>query len=232
MLAACRRMKAVASASSSCSGNRPRTRRYRSRTASRGLRQPSRGSPASRSDLAGQPPRLLVQERAVHQEEGLLRHGRDEPPRAGRVGHGEVEGAVDAVEVLTVDEPIERAPRRERRRFDRRRTGRRNRGPSEPETARTESRIDSKSSRWRLNRQSRRFSGSRGQLGWPRLALLLVRAREHDPPVQRLDRPAGLDELAGQVVEQLGMRRRVAAQPEVAGRADQSLAEMPAARPG
>ena len=32
--------------------------------------------------------RLLVQERAVHQEEGLLGDRRDETPRAGRVRHG------------------------------------------------------------------------------------------------------------------------------------------------
>ena len=63
--------------------------------------------------------------------------------------------------------------------------------------------------------------------GGPRLAPLLIGAREHDPPVQCLDRPAGGDEFAGQIVEQLGMGRRVAAQAEVAGRADQSLAEMP-----
>ncbi len=61
----------------------------------------------------------------------------------------------------------------------------------------------------------------------PRQTALLIRAREHDPPVQRLERPAGRDELGGQVVEQLGMAGRVAAHAEVAGRRDQPLAEMP-----
>ena len=63
-----------------------------------------------RSASGGEPAGLFVQERAVHQEQGLLRYGGHEPPRAGRVGHGEVEGAVKAVEVLAVDEAVDGAP--------------------------------------------------------------------------------------------------------------------------
>ena len=44
-----------------------------------------------------------------------------------------------------------------------------------------------------------------------RVAGQLIGPREHDPPVHGLDRPAVGDEPAGQAVEQLGMRGRLAA---------------------
>jgi len=60
----------------------------------------------------------------------------------------------------------------------------------------------------------------------PVVALLLVRGREHDRAVHFLDRPAAADEDRRQVIEQFGMRRRVAAEAEIARRADQTRAEM------
>ena len=81
------------------------------------------------------------------------------PPRAGRVGTGEVEGAEQPVEVLAVDEPVDRAAGG--RRCARDET---ERPPivvsSRLETASKASRVASKSSRRRLNFQTRRFSGS------------------------------------------------------------------------
>ena len=53
-----------------------------------------------------------------------------------------------------------------------------------------------------------------------------VGPREHDPAVQALDRPAVLDEPAGQPVEQLGVRGGGAAGAEVARRGHQAAAEM------
>ena len=52
-----------------------------------------------------------MHERAVHQEQRLLRHGRREPLRAVRVGAGEVERAEHARQVLAVDEAVDRPPR-------------------------------------------------------------------------------------------------------------------------
>ena len=48
---------------------------------------------------------------------------------------------------------------------------------------------------------------------------------EHHP-VDRLGPPAFANQLAGQPIEQLGMRRRLAAGAEVAGRGDDATAEM------
>src|SRR5205085_11337077 len=57
------------------------------------------------------------------------------------------------------------------------------------------------------------------------LPRLLVRRRQQDFAVQRLDRPAGGEALR-QVVEQLGVRRRLAELAEVARGADEALAEV------
>ena len=65
-----------------------------------------------------------------------------------------------------------------------------------------------------------------GDLLWRRTAGLLVGGRSHDEAVQPLDRPAVLDEIAGQPVEQVGVGRRLGAQAEVAGGLDQSAAEV------
>ena len=48
----------------------------------------------------------------------------------------------------------------------------------------------------------------------------------HDELVHVLQRPAARREFAGEPVEQLGMRRLVAAEAEVAGRGDEALAEV------
>src|SRR5206468_2441799 len=55
---------------------------------------------------------------------------------------------------------------------------------------------------------------------------LLVGAREHEEPVQLLDRPSLFHEAPRKIVEQLRMTRRLAAEPEVARGADQACAEV------
>ncbi len=54
----------------------------------------------------------------------------------------------------------------------------------------------------------------------------LIRAGEHDQPVQRLEPPARLDQFAGQPIEQLRMRRRRAQVAEIVRRTDDAAAEM------
>ena len=88
---------------------------------------------------------------------------------------------------------------------------------SVPPTARSASRIASASSRrgvhppeepvLRVDLRGRRVV----------VAAHLVGAREHDQPVHRLDRPAPLDEAAGQPVEQLGLAGRSPSVPKLSG---------------
>ncbi len=92
------------------SGDRPSTRRYRQRTWFSPWFELNL-SVNRRGQLAG----LLLDERTVHEEEGLLGHGGDEPLGAGGVGNGEVKGAVNAVEVLAVDEAVNGAAGWQRR---------------------------------------------------------------------------------------------------------------------
>src|SRR3954468_13281398 len=49
------------------------------------------------------------------------------------------------------------------------------------------------------------------------LAGQLISAREHDLAMQLLDRPAAVDELLGEIVEQLRMRGRLALLAEIIG---------------
>ena len=58
------------------------------------------------------------------------------------------------------------------------------------------------------------------------LAGLLVRARQHDSPMQGLDRPTVGDEPGGKPIEQVGVARRPALLAEVVGRGDQTSAEV------
>ena len=88
------------------------------------------------------------------------------------------------------------------------------------------SRIDSASSRRRGKRQSQRLSGSIAASCVSSIARELVGLGEHDLAVDRLDRPAGGDEPGGEPVEQLGMGRRFAAEPEVGRRGDDPPAEV------
>ena len=166
-----------------------------------------------------------MQEWAVHQKEGLLRDGGHEPARTGRVRHGEVKGAVETVEILSVDEAVDRPSGRERLLRDRNRRTADGR-VEHTGAARIESRIASKSSRCRLNRHKSRFS-DRVQSGRSRVAPLLIGTGKHDPPVQRLDGPARGDKFTRQVIEQFGMTGRIAAHAEIAGRGDKPFAEMP-----
>src|SRR5262249_14826777 len=57
-------------------------------------------------------------------------------------------------------------------------------------------------------------------------AILLVGSRQKDEPMQALDGPATVHKGAGQVIEQLGVRRRLAAEAEIARRAHQAGTEM------
>src|SRR5205814_854370 len=58
------------------------------------------------------------------------------------------------------------------------------------------------------------------------LIVLLIRVGEQDQSVQLLERPAVLDEVRGKPVQQLGVRRSLAARAEVTGCAHDSLAEV------
>ena len=55
-----------------------------------------------------------------------------------------------------------------------------------------------------------------------------VRVREHDQPVQVLEAPAVVDQVAGEEVEQLGVGRLLALLAEVVGRAHDRPPEVPA----
>ena len=159
----------------------------------------------------------------IHQVERLGRDGRDRPPL-------DVQRRVGPIE----DRPEIRAVR------PRRASGRSagagwsasdSAGPpswsfSRPARASRLSCSSSASSRRRSIRPKSRFSGSasRSSGGCPTRSL--IGGREHDQAVHGLDRPARLHEPAGQPVEQLGMGRRLALAAEVAGRADDPLAEV------
>ena len=60
---------------------------------------------------------------------------------------------------------------------------------------------------------------------------LPVGGRSHDPSVQSLQAPAVVDEHLCQPIEQLGVRRPIALQPEVGGRGAEAAAEMMHPRP-
>ena len=87
------------------------------------------------------------------------------------------------------------------------------------------SRMISASSRSRICRASRRLPGRARQVG-PGLRRLPVGRRGDDQPVHRLQAPARRDELGGQPVEQLGMRRRRPLRAEVVLGLDQAPAEV------
>src|SRR5438067_4633287 len=55
---------------------------------------------------------------------------------------------------------------------------------------------------------------------------LLIRAREHQEPMQGFDGPSVFDEAMGEPVEQLGMRRRFAQPAEITRRANEALPEV------
>src|SRR5207302_8334811 len=65
--------------------------------------------------------RLLDDERAVHQEQRLVRHRGGVPLRTGAVWAGEIEHAEQTGQILAIDEAVDGAPVRERGRgqFDR-----------------------------------------------------------------------------------------------------------------
>ena len=97
---------------------------------------------------------------------------------------------------------------------------------SVPLTASIASRIASASSRRGGRRQKQRLSGSAGARAASASAALHVDGAGHDQLVDRLEPPAVADQLAGQPVEQLGMRRRLPLLAEVARRGDDPAAEV------
>ena len=86
--------------------------------------------------------------------------------------------------------------------------------------------VASKSSRRRFARQYSVFSGSTCAGLRTIVALLLIGVRKHDPAMERLDRPASLGETRSEMVEELGVGRRFASQPEIARCRDQGCAEV------
>ena len=88
------------------------------------------------------------------------------------------------------------------------------------------SRIDSASSRCRGKPPEPAIVGIERGIARVEIARELIGLREHDLAVDRLDRPAAGDEPGGEPVEQLGMTRRLAAEPEVGRRGDDSPAEV------
>ncbi len=81
------------------------------------------------------------------------------------------------------------------------------------------SRISSASSLRRGNRASKSSAEVAHPVG-------LVDTRKHDQAVQRLDRPAAVDESAGEVVEQLGVRWGEPSAAEVVLGGDEATAEV------
>ena len=159
-------------------------------------------------------------ERAVHHEQRLLRHRGGEALRAVRVGTGEIERAKQARQVLPVDQSVERAPSRpgRLRQLDRRPAQRR-----DPTARRRQQRI---AQRFEIQPlaihppQQPILGIDCAALG-PIDAGLLIGGRVQNQPVQVLERPVVLDQRSGQVVEQLRMGGRLAAQAEIAGRSHQ-----------
>ena len=88
-----------------------------------------------------------------------------------------------------------------------------------PAAASIASRISSASSRRGVCRQTSRFAGSAARWAAVASRAELIGPAQDERPHQLLDRPAVADEPARQVVEQLGVRRRVAGDAEVIDRA-------------
>ena len=96
-----------------------------------------------------------------------------------------------------------------------------------PLTARIESRSSSASIRRRGIRHSNRSSGSTLRSPLIPGRAHLIGLREHDALMQRLERPAILDEPERQPVEQLRVRGSSPSLPKLSTEPDQPLAEMP-----
>ena len=64
------------------------------------------------------------------------------------------------------------------------------------------------------------------EVGGARLVRLHVDGAGHDQLVDRFELPAVLDQLAGEIIEQLGMRRRIALDAEIVRRADDAAAHV------
>ena len=92
--------------------------------------------------------------------------------------------------------------------------------------ASSESRICSASRRWRGNAPSSLLSGSAANASSRWCRRLPVDARQQNLAVQRFHAPAARDELLGEIVEQLGVRRCCAGVAEVADRWHDAAAEV------
>ncbi len=132
--------------------------------------------------------RLLDDERIVHHEQRLLRHGGDVALRAGLVGRGKIERMKNTGQILPVDEPVDRAAFRVRRGGDFHGTSA-HRGIelSRDGEQRIAHRFEIEPAAVHVPEEAVLRVGLRG-IG-AQVAGLLIRARKHDRPVQLLDRP-------------------------------------------
>ena len=176
--------------------------------------------------MGGEGLRLLQHKRRIHQVKRLLRHGGLKALRRAHVRAGEVERAEHRGEVLAVNVSVGCAPRGEglRGQVHGQAAGR------EVELAGREQErvaelLEVEALAVELPEQRVRGVGLHA-LGTV-VAGLLVGRGQHDDLVQLLDAPAVGDKTRRQPVEQLGMRRRVGAHAEIAGRADEARAEVP-----
>ena len=145
---------------------------------------------------------------------------------------GEVKRAVKPWQIEAVDEAIERSPVRSGacqaghgRAADRAHQGARKRPEEHRESPRNRAGGDSFAS-------TSAFSGSSVTSLGAIVALLLISAGKHDPAMELLDRPTFVHEARGQVVEELGVSRRLASQAKIARSRDQGRCRSGASRPG
>src|SRR6266542_1457788 len=162
----------------------------------------------------GQVSRLLNDERAVHKKQSLLRNRGGKALWTGRVRTGEVEGAKQIWQILPFDKSVNRSP-----------PGKGFADNVHGVTALAEVQF----ARDRKQGIAHFLEVEPLTIHFPEkpvvrvrlrvapfaLAALLIRVREQDEPVQLLERPALVHEPGRDVIEQLGMGRRVRTQTEI-----------------
>ena len=184
-------------------------------------------------------------EGAVEQRERLGGDRRHRPARAARVGVGAVERLEERIPQVAPDEDVEAAPVPVPSRGETGQTaplllslvssagssgktdGPPMAGLSEPETRKQ--RVADRLAVEPLPILAAEEQGSRDPQPWPSRSVTddwPIRRAGDDQPVHRLQAPASADQLGGQPVQQLGVRRLFAHRAEVAGRGDESAAEM------
>ena len=172
-----------------------------------------------------QPPCLLLHEGAVQQIQTLLRHRRLRAHWRVGVGVGEVEGAKEIRQVLSVDEAVERAAQgglitRQQRRLP---------AHGSVELAGDEEERIAKLLKVQpaaMHPPVERVGRIDLRLLGVHRAALLVGVGEHDDAVKLLDRPAVFHEVHRQEIEQLRVRGPFPVEAKITGAGHQRHAEM------